>query len=92
MRRNAKKAIEIREGAGGETAYVSGTRVRVSDVVRLFQVTQEQIVIERMRQSLPTLTERQLTDALAYWREHPERIQAEIDEEEQVIASLPEAG
>lgn len=81
--------IEIRKGAGGESAYIGRSRVRVSDVARMYPLMLDELIIERMSRSLPSLTEEQLAEALAYWRAHPEMIQAEIDEEEKILASLP---
>ena len=84
--------IEIRKGAGGDTAYVSGTRVRVSDVARLYRLMQEEVIVERMRRSLPSLTPAQLTSALAYWRAHEKEIEEEIQEEERLLKKIPAAG
>jgi uncharacterized protein (DUF433 family) len=88
----SKDDVEIRRGAGGDTAYISGTRVRISDVARLYRIMQEEVIIERMRRSLPSLTSEQLTSALAYWRAHEAEIEQEIQEEDRLFDKIPASG
>ena len=90
--KKSKGDVEIRKGAGGDTAYISGTRVRISDVARLYRLMEEEVIVERMRRSLPSLSPSQLTSALAYWRAHEEEIEEEIQEEERLLKKIPAAG
>jgi uncharacterized protein (DUF433 family) len=85
------KKIELRKSAGGKTAYVGASRIRVSDVVRLYHVTQEELILDRMQRSLPMLSTDQLEAALAYWRSHKSEIEREILEEERLTEDLPPA-
>ncbi|HEX5140131.1 MAG TPA: hypothetical protein VFX19_04260 [Dehalococcoidia bacterium] len=59
------KKIEVRKSAGGKTAYVGASRIRVSDVVRLDRITQDGLILEGLQRSLPTLSRDQLEAALA---------------------------
>jgi uncharacterized protein (DUF433 family) len=83
------EGIEVRKGAGGKSAYVGATRVRVSDIARLYVMALEEIIIERMRQSLPDLTPAQIEAAIDYWRANKAEINAEIQQEDELIASIP---
>lgn len=82
-------AIEVREGRGGKSAYIRGTRVRVSDIARLHEVLGAGGVPERIREALPHLTVRQVEAALGYWRKHEKEIRDEIDKEEGILSRLP---
>jgi uncharacterized protein (DUF433 family) len=81
--------IEIREGAGGKSAYVGASRVRVSDIARMYQVALDELVVERIQKGLPHLTVRQVVVAIKYWRAHKKEIEDEIAEEEAIFNSLP---
>jgi uncharacterized protein (DUF433 family) len=83
--------VEKRMGAGGESTFVKGTRVRVHDIARLFQIVQEELVVERMLEALPHLTREQIDDALSYWLSHADEIAEEMREEEQVMSKIPPA-
>ena len=84
-----KAEIEIRKGAGGESAYIAGTRVRVADIARLYPQLLDELVAERIVRSLPTLTRDQVLIAIDYWREHSQEIVAQIKEEEELLSELP---
>lgn len=82
-------AIEYRSGASGEkTAFISGTRVRVSDIARLYTIMRETIIIERMLQALPSLSEEQVAAALAFWRENEKEIENEINQENEILSKI----
>ena len=83
-----QQIIERRLGAGGESAYVGGTRVRVSDVARLYKIMHEEVVAERIKESIPHLTTRQIRAALDYWHNHPQEIESEISEEEELLSKI----
>jgi len=92
MARTRKPAIEIRTGAGGETAYITDTRVRVSDIVRLYEIAREEVLVEYIQRALPHLSYEQITAALAYYRQNTTRIETELKEEDEVLANIPYAG
>ena len=81
--------IERRSGPGGTSAYINGTRVRVSDIARLYGLLQSETIAERIRRSLPHLTPPQIEDAIAYWRANQKEIDAEIEEEEKLLSNVP---
>ena len=90
MPRPEKPAIETRQGAGGESAYIAGTRVRVSDIARLYALLKEESMIERIQRSLPSLTVPEIEVALEYWRVHKSEVESEIAEEEALFERVPE--
>ena len=59
-----KARIEVREGAGGKSAFVAGTRTRVLEVARLFEIVQEELLMERMLEGMPHLSRDQISEAL----------------------------
>lgn len=81
--------IETRRGPGGESAFIAGTRVRVSDVAQLYGLIQEELVVERIVRSLPHLTPAQVRAAIEYWRSHEQQISDEIAEERAILANIP---
>jgi uncharacterized protein (DUF433 family) len=83
--------ISIRRGAGGESAYVEGTRTRVSDIARLYKMMREEVIIERMIRSMPHLTPSQIAAALEYWRANADEIDDEIAEEDLLVEKLATA-
>jgi uncharacterized protein (DUF433 family) len=82
-------AIEVRKGRGGRSAYIRGTRTRVSDIVRLAQALAGDSVARNIEEELPHLTTAQVESALAYWRAHREQIALEIAREEKVLRHIP---
>jgi uncharacterized protein (DUF433 family) len=56
--------IEHKAGPGGKTPVIKGTRVRVSDIARLYEILQDEVVVERIQRSLPHLTPSQIHAAL----------------------------
>jgi uncharacterized protein (DUF433 family) len=87
-----KAEIEIRQGAGGESAYIVGTRVRVADIARLYPQVLDELIIDRIVQSLPTLDRGQVRAAIEYWRTHPGEIESLIEEEAELLDKFPHAG
>ena len=83
------KHIETREGPGGSSPYVGNSRVRVSDIARLYRLIESETIVERINYSLPHLTPAEIQDALDYWNTHPNEIENEIDEEERILSTLP---
>lgn len=92
MAKPKKSEIEIRHGAGGESAYIAGSRVRVADIARLYPQILDELIVEHIVLSLPTLAPAQVRAALDYWRQNPAEIDALIKEEEDLLAKLSHAG
>jgi uncharacterized protein (DUF433 family) len=80
--------IEIRQGAGGKSAYVGKSRIRVADIAQMYELMREEVVVERIQRSLPSLTTDQIHAALDYWRTHKEEIDSLIAEEEAILEKL----
>lgn len=71
--------IEFSDGPAGRRAVVSGTGLDVWEVVRSLKVVGESI--ETLREDYPWLTDEQLGAAIAYYRLHPEGIDARLEAE-----------
>jgi uncharacterized protein (DUF433 family) len=54
----------------------------------MYLLASEQLIVERILQSLPTLTEEQVRAALAYWRANDKEIGHEIAEEDEFLAKI----
>jgi uncharacterized protein (DUF433 family) len=80
--------IEVRKGPGGESAYIKGTRTRVSDILRMFDVMRDEVIIERICRALPHLTPDQVRAALEYGRGN-QAVEDEIREEESLLREQP---
>lgn len=88
-----KSMIEVRKsGAGFDTAYVGKSRVRVSDIARMYALAQDELIVERIHEWVPTLSKEQIHAALEYWREHPAEVQAVIDRDSEALEKIPYAG
>jgi len=88
-----KAEIEIRQGGSGrELAYVGRSRVRVSDIAESYRIALDELVVDRINKSLPTLTKEQIYAGIEYWREHPAEIEKVISEDWQAIDKLPIGG
>jgi uncharacterized protein (DUF433 family) len=81
--------IEHRTGPGGESAFIAGTRIRVSDIARLYSLMESEILTERIPQALPSLSPEQVKAAITYWRSNPQEIDQEIEEEDAILRELP---
>jgi uncharacterized protein (DUF433 family) len=85
------KVIQHRKGSGGVSAYVGDSRVRVSDIAQLYETLLAELVVERIREALPHLAEAEITEAIRYWRAHPQEIAEEIERDEVAASSLESA-
>ena len=79
------KLIEVRESAGGKSAFIKGTRVRVADIARMCSLGE---TADEIQKALPHLSTRQVQAAIDYWRNHTGQIKAEIDEEDKLLAKM----
>jgi uncharacterized protein (DUF433 family) len=80
--------IEHKAGPGGKTPVIKGTRVRVSDIARLYELLKEEVVVERIQKSLPHLTPAQIHAALDYWRENKQEVEIEIQQERDLLEKI----
>jgi len=85
MAKSRHSLIERRSGPGGESAYISGTRVRVSDIAGLYAVLGEAL---RIQEALPHLSQPQILAAIDYWHSHQTKVEAEVNEEELLLERL----
>jgi uncharacterized protein (DUF433 family) len=92
MARARKSAVEVRKGVGGESAYIADTRVRVSDIVRLYEIAREEVLVEYVQRALPHLSFEQIAGALAYYRANQSQIDSEMEEEDEAFLKIPYAG
>ena len=83
--------IEIRERTTGKSAYVGRSRIRVLNIVTLFEQLQSETLVDRIRLSYPQLTAEQVEAALEYARQHADEIERERAEEEAAYARLDSA-
>jgi uncharacterized protein (DUF433 family) len=86
---NVAAEIEIRRGAGGDSAYVRGSRVRVSDIARLIHLHDADQAIECVQDALPFLTRTQIKAAIAWWHKHEDDVEQEIAEEAAILRATP---
>ena len=82
--------IEVREGAGGESAYITGTRTPVRHIVGYYRMFLDELIVARICTTLPYLTAQQVEAAIEYWRSHEEAIAKEMADEEAALARLQE--
>ncbi len=80
-----------RKNEGSHPYIIEGTRVRVNDIARLYELCLQELVIERIGKALPHLSEEQIEAAVRFWREHPDEIAQEIRDEEAIMAQMPRA-
>jgi uncharacterized protein (DUF433 family) len=80
--------IEIREGAGGKSAYVGKSRIRVADVAQMYPIILDELIVQRMQRAYPSLTADQIQAALDYWRTHKDEIDSLIAEEQAILEKL----
>jgi uncharacterized protein (DUF433 family) len=83
------EGIEVRKGPGGKSAYISGTRTRVSDIARLYRILQDEAVIDRICESLPHLEPAQVRAAIDWWRANGQTVEDEIAEEQALLDTIP---
>jgi uncharacterized protein (DUF433 family) len=74
----------------GSSGFVTikGTRIRVKDLVAQYQSALDEIVEGVLRSYFPQLSSDQVKIALTYWREHPDKIEDEIQRESAEFSSL----
>ncbi len=82
-------SIEKREGAGGVSSYIKGTRMRVVDIARLYSTIQDELIAERICGSAPGVSVDQVLDAIEYWRKNPQEIDDLMREEEEILKTIP---
>jgi uncharacterized protein (DUF433 family) len=70
------------EGVCGGRPVIEGTRLSVKLIVGW---TREGLSPQQMLDLYPDLSAAQIADALAYYRDHPEEIEAEFTEEQRYI-------
>jgi uncharacterized protein (DUF433 family) len=85
---SAPDLIEHRSSAGRSSPVIKGTRVRVAEIAQLYRLLSEEVVAERIQKALPHLTMEQIQAALAYWRNHPDEVQSEIETDEAFLSDL----
>ena len=85
------RLIEHRVTATGKSAYVGATRVRVSDIARMSESLQTELMVDRIREAIPSLSEAEIVAALRYWDTHRGEITQEIQRDEDALSSLDSA-
>jgi uncharacterized protein (DUF433 family) len=75
--------------SGGESAYIGNSRIRVSHIAEIYSQMLDDVVAERIQDSLPHLTLEEVHAALAYWREHPDEIAMEIQQDREALERIP---
>ena len=78
-----RELIEHRAGfAGYVRPYIKGSRIRVSDIARQYELLHQETPAERIQHAFPHLEIEQIEAAIDYWRTHPEEIAADIENDE----------
>jgi uncharacterized protein (DUF433 family) len=94
-KKTTSKGIEHKPSAyGGRAegkAMIAGTRVRVSDIARLYEIKLDEMMIQYISEALPHLTREQIREALDYWRANRAEIDREIELEEALMSQIPAA-
>jgi len=83
---SADKFIVRTPGILGGRPRIEGTRISVKDIVALYQMHLDSIIVERILKDFPHLKEEQVRAALQYYREHREEIEAEFEVERELAA------
>ena len=84
-----KAGIEIRQGGSGqELAYVGRSRIRVSDIAVSYRIALDELVVNRIHESLPTLTKEQIYAGIEYWRKHPAEIEKVVREDGEALEQI----
>lgn len=79
--------IELRRGIRGERAFVAGHRVRVQDIVLW---NEEGLTADEIVTRVPSITLADVHAALAYYYDHREEIDRQIQEDESFASSMEE--
>jgi uncharacterized protein (DUF433 family) len=85
----SKKYIETRMATAGPSVFIKDSRIRVADIARLYRMIESQSIVERIQESLPSLTLEQIEAAVEYWRTHEEEIESFIEEEDAILETIP---
>jgi uncharacterized protein (DUF433 family) len=80
--------IEIRQGLRGERAFVAGHRVRVQDIVLW---NEEGLSADEIVSRVPTITLADVHAALAYYYDHREEVDRQIQEDDAFAGSTEAA-
>ncbi len=79
--------IELRRNRRGEDrAYVTGTRVRVQDIVSDYE--RHGMTAEEIAREFPHISLAQVHSALAFYFEHRDEIRAQMRDDAQYVDSL----
>jgi uncharacterized protein (DUF433 family) len=80
--------IELRPGVRGERAFVVGHRVRVQDIVLW---NEEGLSADEIVSRVPTISLADVHAALAYYFDHREEIDRQIQEDDSFASTMEEA-
>lgn len=80
--------IELRPGARGERAFIAGHRVRVQDIVLW---DEEGLSADEIVARVPTISLADVHAALAYYYDHPDEINRQIQEDESFANQMESA-
>jgi uncharacterized protein (DUF433 family) len=84
-----RKLIERVAGYSGHVRpVIKGTRIRVSDIAQEYQALEQETPAERIQRCFPHLDLEQIEAAIEYWRDHPEEIDADIENDEAALNHL----
>ena len=86
-----KDLIEIREKTYGPTAYIAGTRIRVSIIARYYRLAESEGEQPEayIRRALPHLSPAEIRAAVRYWRGHEDEIDSEITADREALEQIP---
>lgn len=73
------------QGVCGGRPIIEGTRISVKTIV---DWTKQGLTIEEVQEQYPFLSSEQIEDALAYYNDHPEEIEAEFQEEKRYLEDV----
>lgn len=80
--------IEIRPGVRSERAFIAGHRVRVQDIVLW---DEEGLSADEIVARVPTITLADVHAALAYYYDHPDEIDRQIQEDDSLASQMESA-
>ena len=80
--------IELRPGVRGERAFVAGHRVRVQDIALW---NEEGLSADEIVSRVPTISLADVHAALAYYYDHREAIDRQIQEDEAIASEMEAA-
>lgn len=82
------KLIVQTPGVLGGRARIEGTRISVKDIVALYQMHLDSIIVERILKDNPELNEEQVRAALQFYRGHRLEIEADFEAETELAAKF----